>query len=80
MDNTSFFFILVSFGGFQNENYENMWGHHRSRIVGVFLAPFNEVLGSTTNILWWYRLSPYEGLCPIFFFRELGFSGSIFVP
>ncbi len=39
---------------------------------------FNGVSGSITNIFWWYRLFIYGGLCPIYFFRELGFSGSIF--
>jgi hypothetical protein len=79
MDNIFIFFILVSFGGFQNENYENMWGHYGSRIVGVFSRPFNKVLGSITDIFWWCRLSLYGRLCPIFFSRELGFGGSIFV-
>jgi hypothetical protein len=56
-----------------------MWGHYGSKIMGVFLKPFNEALGLTTNILWWYKPSIYGGLCPIYFFRELGFGGSTFV-
>jgi hypothetical protein len=51
MDRFFFFFLFISFGGFQWENYANMWGHYGFKIVGVFLRPFNEVLGSTTDIL-----------------------------
>jgi hypothetical protein len=56
-----------------------MWGHYGFRIVGVFLGSLSEVSDLTTNILWWYRPSFYEGLCPIYFSRELGFGGSVFV-
>jgi hypothetical protein len=56
-----------------------MWGHYRSKIMGVFLGPHSEVSSLTTNILWWYMVSLYGGLCPIYFFGELGFSGSLFV-
>jgi len=65
-----------------------MWGHYRSRIVGVFsgsktmgvfLGPLGKGLGLTTNILWWYKPSFYGRLCPICFSRELGFGGSVFV-
>jgi hypothetical protein len=51
-----------------------MWGHYRSRIMGIFLGSFNKALGSTINIFWWYRPSFYGGLCPICFSRELSFS------
>ncbi len=78
-DNTSSFFLHVSFGGFQHENYASMWGHHGSRIMGVFSGPLREVSNLTTNILWWYRPSLYGRLCPICFSRELGSNGSIFV-
>jgi len=43
------------FRGFRRENYVGMWGHYGSKIVGVFLKPFNKVLGLSTDILWWYR-------------------------
>ncbi len=56
-----------------------MRGHYGSKIMGVFLKPFNEALGLITNILCWYKPSLYGGLCPIYFFRELGFGGSTFV-
>jgi hypothetical protein len=56
-----------------------MWGHHGSRIVGIFSRPLNGVLGLTIDILWWYRPFFYGGLCFIYFFRGLGSSGSIFV-
>jgi hypothetical protein len=35
-NNTSFFFLFVSFGEFRQENYTSLWGHYGSRIVGVF--------------------------------------------
>jgi len=54
-----------------------MWGHYGSRIVGIFSGPLSEALGLTINILWWFRPSFYGGLCPIYFFRELGYGGSI---
>jgi hypothetical protein len=31
------------------------------------------------DILWWYRPSLYGRLCPIYFFKELSFSGFVFV-
>jgi hypothetical protein len=56
-----------------------MWGHYGSKVMGVFLGPFSEVSNLTIDIFWWYRLSFYGGLYPIYFFRELGCGGSIFV-
>ncbi len=82
MDNTFlflFFFFLISFGEFQQENYINMLRHYGSRIVEVFLGPLNDALGSKTDILWWYRPYIYGGLCPIYFFGEFRSNGSIFV-
>jgi hypothetical protein len=79
MDNTSFFFLLISFDGFQKESYADMWGHYGSKIVEVFSKPLSEASSLTINILWWYRPSFYGGLYPICFSRELGFSGFIFV-
>jgi hypothetical protein len=78
-NNTSFFFLPVSFGRFQQENYAGMWGHYESKIVGVFSRPFSKESISSTNILWWYTPFLYKGVCPICFLRELGFCGSIFV-
>jgi len=77
MDNTSFF--PISFGRFQQESYANIWGHYRSKIVGVFSGPLRKMLSLTIDILWWYMPFFYEGLCPIYFFWELGFGGSLFV-
>jgi len=54
-----------------------MWGHYGSRIMGVFSRPFKKASSLTTDILWWYRPSLYGGLCPIYFYRELGFGGSV---
>jgi hypothetical protein len=56
-----------------------MWEHYGSKIMGIFSTPLSEALGSTIDILWWYRFSLYEGLCLICFFKELSFGGSIFV-
>jgi hypothetical protein len=56
-----------------------MWGHYGSKIMGVFSRPFSKVSSSTIDILWWYKSSFYGGLCPICFFRELGFGGFVFV-
>jgi hypothetical protein len=72
------FFLLVFFR-FRQENYANMWQHYGFWIMGVFLRPLNEGSCLTIDILWWYRLFFYGGLCTIYFFRELGFSGFIFV-
>jgi hypothetical protein len=44
----------------------------------VLSRPLNKALGSTIDILWWYRPSLYGGLCPIYFSRELGFGGFVF--
>jgi len=79
LDNTSFFFLLVSFGEFQQKNYVNMWGHYGSRIIRALSRALNETSGLTINILWWYKPSFYGGLCPIRFSKELGFGGSVFV-
>ncbi len=68
-----FFFLLVSFGKLWHESYVGRWGHYGSKIVGVFLRPLSEALGSTFNMFWGYKLFLYGGLCPIYFFRELGF-------
>jgi hypothetical protein len=56
-----------------------MWGHYLSKIMGVFSGPLNEALGLTTNILWWDKPCFYGRLCPIYFFKELGFSAFVFV-
>jgi hypothetical protein len=76
---TFFFFLPISFGGFWHESYSYMWGHYGFKIMRVFSKPFDKVSSLTTNILWWYKPSFYVGLCPIFFFKELGSSGSIFM-
>ncbi len=48
--------------------------------MGVYSRPLCRVSNPITNILWWYVLFIYGGLCPICFSRELGFGGSIFAP
>ncbi len=78
-DNTFFFFLHVFFGKLWQENYAGMWRHYRSMIMGVFSGPLKKVSNLTADILWWYKPSPYGGLCPIYFSRELNFSDSIFV-
>jgi hypothetical protein len=72
-------FLPIYFGEFQQESCASLWGHYRSKIVGVFSRPLSKALGSTTNILWWYKLSLYRRLCPICFSKELGSNDSIFV-
>jgi hypothetical protein len=66
--NNIFFFPFCFFYGFSQENYVRMWGHYGSKIVGNFLGPFSEASCSTTDILWWYKLSFYGKLCPKYFF------------
>jgi hypothetical protein len=56
-----------------------MWGHYGTKVMGVYSRLFNMVLGPTSNFLWWYKCFVYGRLCPIYFSRELGFSGSIYV-
>jgi hypothetical protein len=54
-------------------------GHYEFKIMGVFSRTFSKALGSTTDILWWYRPSLYGGLYPICFYRELGSNDFVFV-
>jgi hypothetical protein len=56
-----------------------MWEHYGFRVMGVYLGPFNRTLGSTTDLLWWYKLFIYKRLRPIYFSKELGFGGFVFV-
>jgi hypothetical protein len=70
LNNTSFFFLPISFGEFGQENYADMWWHYGSKVMGVCLTP---------DFFWWYNLLIYGGLCHIYIFRELAFGGSIFV-
>jgi hypothetical protein len=67
----SFLFLLVG--------YACMWRHYGFSILGIFSGPFSEALGLTIDIFWWYRPFHYGGLCPIYFLKELGSSGFIFV-
>jgi len=77
--NNTFFFLPIFFGEFWQKHYASMWGHYGSRVMGVYLRPLSEALGLTTNLFWWYRPFIYGRLCPIYFSRELGFGGSIYV-
>ncbi len=79
LDNSSSFFLLISFNGFQQDIYASMWGHYGSKVMWVYWGPFNKMSSPTTNLLWWYKLFIYGGLFPIYFSRELSFSGFIFV-
>jgi hypothetical protein len=56
-----------------------MWEHYGSKIVGVFSRLLSKVSDLTIDILWWYRPFLYGRLCPIYFFRELGSGGFVFV-
>ncbi len=76
-DNTSF--LPIFFGEFWQESYAGLWEHYGSRVMGVYSGPFSGALGLTTNLFWWYRPFIYGGLCTIYFFKELGFGGSIYV-
>jgi hypothetical protein len=78
-NNTSSFFLPVSFNGFWQENYVSMWGHYGSRVMIVYSGSFGKVLGPITNLIWWYKLYFYGRLCFNCFFRELGFGGFVFM-
>jgi hypothetical protein len=78
MDNTSFF-LSISFGKFQHDSYASMRGQYGSKIVRAFSGPFIKASSSTINIFWWYKPFIYGGLCPIYFSRELGCGGFVFV-
>jgi len=39
-----FFSFLFFFGEFQQESCASMWGHYRSKVMGVYSRPFNEAL------------------------------------
>jgi hypothetical protein len=69
--------IMSFFGEFQQENYASLWEHYGSKVMGIYSGPLSEVLGSTTNLFWWYKPFMYGGLCPIYFSKESGFGGSI---
>jgi hypothetical protein len=56
-----------------------MWGHYGSKIMGVFSRPLSEALSLIIDIIRWYSLSLYGGLCPIYISTELGYGDSIFV-
>ncbi len=79
LDNTSFFFLHVSFGEFWQESYACMWEHYGSMVMEVYLWPFNMVSSLITNLLWWYKPFFHGKLCHICFFKELGFGGFVFV-
>jgi hypothetical protein len=49
-DNTSSFFLPVSFGRFRQVSYTNMWGHYGSNIMKVFSGHLSETSSSITNI------------------------------
>jgi hypothetical protein len=44
------------------------WETHR--VMGVYSKPLNEALGSTIDLLWWYKPFIYGRLCPIWFWRS----------
>jgi hypothetical protein len=48
-------------------------------MMGIFLRPLNNALSSTTDIFWCYKDFFYGRLYPIFFSKELGFGGFIFM-
>jgi hypothetical protein len=56
-----------------------MWGHYGSKVIGVYSMPFSRVLSPNIDLLWWYKPFIYGRLCPIYFFKQLGLNGSIFV-
>jgi hypothetical protein len=43
-DNTSFFFLSISFGEFQQKNYACMWRHYGFKIMEIFLRPLNKAM------------------------------------
>jgi hypothetical protein len=48
--------------------------------MGVYSRPFSKASNPNIDLLWWYKPLIYGRLCPIYFSRELGFGGSIYVP
>jgi hypothetical protein len=75
LDNTSFLHVFL--GEFQQESYAGLWGHYGSKVMKIYSRPLIKMLGLTTNLFWWYKPFIYGGLCPICFYKELGFGGSI---
>ncbi len=78
-DNTFFFFFPISFDGFWQWSYVGMWGHYGSRIMGIFSRPLvrchARLLISFGGVSFLFM-----GECALIYFsKELGFSGSVFV-
>jgi hypothetical protein len=71
-DNSSFFFLLVYFGGFHHDSYVGMWGHYGSKIVGVFTRPHSKMLNSTIDLFWYIGLSLWR-IVPHLFFSKVWF-------
>ncbi len=69
MDTTSFL-LFIYFGKFRQESYLSMWGHYGSRIVIIFLGPFNEVLSLTTIILSGISFLSMDDCAPSIFLRN----------
>ncbi len=44
-----------------------------------YSRPLSGALNLTIDFLWWYRPFNYGGLWPIYFFKELGFAGFVFM-
>jgi hypothetical protein len=63
---SSFLFFLAGFDMRVMKGQE----HYGSRIMGVFLRPLNEALGSITDIFWWYKLNIMEDYAPYAFQRS----------
>jgi hypothetical protein len=56
LDNyTSFFFLLIPFGKFQQENYIDMWGHYGLKVMGFYSGPLSEAPSLTIDLLWLYK-------------------------
>jgi len=46
---------------------------------GSLSGPLSKASSLIIDILWWYRPFLYGGLCPIYFFKELGSYAFVFV-
>jgi hypothetical protein len=79
LDSFSFFFLIVFFNELQHESYAGVRRHYGSKVLGIYLGPFNKALGPTTDLFWWYGPFIYGRLCPFFFFKGWSFGNFIFV-
>jgi hypothetical protein len=47
--------------------------------MGLYSRALSKALNPTIDLFWWYRPFNYGRLCPIYFYKELGFGGFVFM-